>query len=197
MKAFEFIYLHKAKLAFGLTVLFSLTLVTTLWYSSPDMLFEVGATMSSLQMSMFGEDVQYTELTFAESDVDYLNRVYEDRTHEVGYCGLIEGNKVTQLTMADTLKADEANIVFSVENCPYNRYVEEEQRLLLHTHPGGSDWLSDTDKKAFLNGTYDVSCIQHGDMAIGKDGISCFEKDGVDSIDEKFSEIDVDLPTVS
>lgn len=191
---FEIVYIHRRKLSVGMTFLIATFLITTTWYSSPDLLFEISATISSI----LGGSVDYSGgVNMNEQDVDFMNRVFSDRDYEVGYCGILEDDEITEFTMADTVEASESHIVFNVQNCPFNDYIDDEQRVIMHTHPGGSDWLSHMDKQTFFEGDFELSCVQYDNIAYAGssdwDGINCFEKDGVESVDDEFPGVDVSV----
>ena len=194
---FETVYIHRRKLSVGVTFLLATAIVLTAWYSSPDLLFEIGGTVSAFQMSMMDIETYHSDgIVIHEEDIEFMNRIYDDRNHEVGYCGVLEGDSINQFTMADTIEASQSHIVFTTENCPFNQYIEPEQRVIMHTHPGGSDWLSEQDKKVFLEGELELSCIQYDQIENNPeqedwDGINCFEKEGIDSIEDEFPEVEV------
>ena len=169
------------------------------WLANPGLVFQLQTGVEDVfhqSMSVVtGEDLEVgEELVFTESDVDRLNTLWIERSHEVGFCGIVRSDGDTELWMADTIEASESHIRFTWSNCPFTSLTPESSRLMLHTHPGGTPELSPTDKEVFLDSNFAYSCIQYNKVSSVGDtvnGLNCFTKDGVESVDDTFPEIEV------
>lgn len=110
-------------------------------------------------------------------DVEYLNRVFGETTHEVAYCGLIthEEEPRLQVRMADTVNAGPREIEFITANCP-----EATREVLIHTHPGGALRLSDEDQRMLAARSEDFMCVQGGpivsDPGTRAENLACYRQ---------------------
>lgn len=169
------------------------------WLANPALIFQLQTGVEDVyhqsMSAVTGEELKAGELEFSEGDVDRLNQLWIERNHEVGFCGIVRSDGDTSLWMADTIEAGEDHIRFTWSNCPFTSLTPTEQRLMMHTHPGGTPYLSPTDKEVFLESeTFEYSCIQYDKISSVGDtvnGLNCFMKEGVESVDEVFPEIDV------
>ena len=167
----------------GLAAAFLLIVFTMVFY--PNMVFQVqagleDATYRGLTM-VSGEDPGIEDgLEFGDSDVEYMNRVFSERDHEVGYCGAVKSSGVVDVHMADTIEASESHLVFTWENCRLD-LVPDSHRVMIHTHPGGSNELSGVDKETFAGSDFEYSCIQYSNIRERSDGsvsgLNCFGKE--------------------
>lgn len=96
-------------------------------------------------------------LRIAPDDITYMNRIFHERTHEIGYCGVIEEGKLKPW-LADTIQSDQTSVDYVTDNCP------DDARAILHTHLNGNTMLSKTDAHELTTGPYDVMCIQAGQI---------------------------------
>lgn len=118
-------------------------------------------------------------LELAASDAAFMNRIYHQLGHEVGYCGLIEADRL-EPWLADTVSSSEEALEFDTANCP----GAGAPPATIHTHPSGSTALSATDRAAFEGMESRYMCIQGGpieaDPGEQASGIACYERITVD-----------------
>lgn len=118
-------------------------------------------------------------LELAASDAAFMNRIYHQLGHEVGYCGLIEADRL-EPWLADTVSSSEEALEFDTANCP----GAGAPPATIHTHPSGSTALSATDRAAFEGMESRYMCIQGGAIEAEPgeraSGIACYERITVD-----------------
>ncbi|MFB6255336.1 MAG: hypothetical protein ABEH58_01185 [Haloplanus sp.] len=99
-------------------------------------------------------------LRLAPEDIDYLNRIFRERTHEVAYCGYVDGERLRPW-LADTIRANDTSIAYTTANCPTD---DAPGQLLatVHTHPNGRTDLSRKDRRLLRNTSFELMCVQGG-----------------------------------
>lgn len=150
-----------------------------LWYTDPFFIHQV-----SLGSSNAVEDPGWEspptpsgeQLTIAAADAAYMNRIFSERSTEVGYCAFLRGDRL-QPHLADTISATEDSLEFSTANCPGT----SRPRATIHTHPSGSLGLSMADRTTFITKGYRYMCVQTGDISTGPgtpaDALACYKYD--------------------
>lgn len=96
-------------------------------------------------------------LRIAAADIHYMNRISRERSHEIGYCGLIESGQLRPW-LADTVRADETGLEYVTDNCPGT------VRAVLHTHPNGNTLLSGPDVRELRAAPQDIMCVHAGQI---------------------------------
>jgi proteasome lid subunit RPN8/RPN11 len=109
-----------------------------------------------------------------KEDVTFLNRIYNERDHEIAYCGFLK-NRPQDPWLADTVESSSEGTSFSTKNCPGGK-----PPATIHTHPSGSLALSIDDKTNIVQKDYEYMCIQAGKITT-KPGrtakrITCYAK---------------------
>lgn len=101
-------------------------------------------------------------LYLARDDAAYLNRVFRETSHEVGYCGIITteaGRPWLSVWMADTVSSGPGQMQYQTDNCP-----EATREVLVHTHPNGGPGLSETDRATLYSRHEEYMCVQAGTL---------------------------------
>lgn len=110
------------------------------------------------------------------NDTQYLNRIFTERDHEIGYCVSINGDQLS-FWLADTVKASEESLTMKTSSCP-----PEMRDATAHTHPNGRIALSDEDRSTLFMSDQNVICIHAGklEMAPGAelDNLVCYKDAG-------------------
>lgn len=173
------------KMFIGLGLLAASVAVAAVWLGNPALVFQVEAR--GQEALSFADNETSSFLTVSKEDAGFMNRVYRERTHEVGYCGLVVDGELRPW-LGDTINASRGSLVFSTANCPF------EPDALIHTHPSGSLSLSDVDKETLRDSSLDYSCV-HGGPIPSESGVEavnlqCYEKlgdGGFDVVDVRVS----------
>lgn len=132
------------------------------------------------------------QLRLAPEDVDYLNRIFRERTHEVAYCGYVDGKRLRPW-LADTVRANDTSIAYTTANCPTD---DAPGQLLatVHTHPNGRTNLSRKDRRLLRNTSFELMCVQGGSITAtpGTDArnFRCY-RSTADSADHRMQEVPV------
>lgn len=157
-----------------------------LWSANPFFLHQLGSTSlvgssgaSTVDATNTPSDVrtptQEERLYLQSEDASYLGRIAREGSHEVGFCGYLNG-KVLSPWLANTVKSSSESLEFSTKNCPGS----DDPPAFIHTHPSGSMGLSMQDRSHFVANSYRYMCIIGGeiDADIGdqSDKILCYEK---------------------
>lgn len=151
-----------------------------LWIADPFFLHDLGRGGFVLESG--GTDPTATPaqrnddpLTIAADDAAYLSRIYDERSHEIGYCGFLESKQLTPY-LADTISATASSLEFSTENCPGSG----QPPATIHTHPSGDPELSTPDEVYFITKDHRFMCIQTGKISTAPgtraDDLACYEK---------------------
>ncbi len=121
----------------------------------------------SVETSLHGDAVPVHAVETADQtlridvdDVRYLNRVFQERSHEIAYCGYLSGGHLRPW-LADTLEAGATSVTYTTANCP-ERSDQGTMGATVHTHPDGPARLSTTDLEALADSPYDIQCVQGG-----------------------------------
>lgn len=113
-------------------------------------------------------------LLLDQTDAIYMNRIFEERSHEIAWCGLVDGDELTPW-LADTHNASKDRLSFSTENCPGGR-----PEATIHTHPSGNLGLSTQDRNLFYLRGDTYMCILGGQITTTPgevaDRMGCYEK---------------------
>lgn len=111
-------------------------------------------------------------------DAAYLNRIFEETTYEVAYCGLITDDRETprlEIWMANSIDAGPDHVAFITDNCP-----AAFQEVLLHTHPSGTVELSEVDRRTLEQRPERFMCVQGGPIATEPDSavenLACYRQ---------------------
>ncbi len=121
-----------------------------------------GVDASALEVGILFGDEQDPPATlgnpfYIESDdVEYLNRIFSERTHEIGYCISLDGNTLS-FWLADTMTAAEGSLKMEASNCP-----PDMQTATAHTHPNGRIGLSEQDQSTLVMSGGWMMCIHAG-----------------------------------
>lgn len=162
--------------------------VVAVWMMNPALVFELQAR--GQQALSFADSGTVDELEISKSDAEFMNRLYRERTHEVGYCGMVTDRKIDIWT-GDTINASGSHIVFSTSNCPFR------PDALIHSHPSGSIELSEQDKETFLDSDLGYSCIHGGPISTESSSsavnLRCYKKPESGDMDDRFPEIPVEI----
>lgn len=94
------------------------------------------------------------------TDAQYLNRIFIERDHEIGYCVDISGDKLS-FWLADTVKSSEASMTMKTSNCP-----DDMRDATTHTHPSGNVGLSVQDKQTLITSDEPVMCVHAGEIPV-------------------------------
>lgn len=176
-------------------------LTALVWQVRPSLLYTATDSVSLLASSVVSlnsfsnssvssdSGVSYN---FTESDIEYLNRVYSEREYEAIYCGYISDGKV-KWAMASPLEASPDSVSYKLSTCPLDGFGVD---ATLHTHPSGSDLMSNQDKKTFASQDIRLTCIQHGRISTGFSGslyeVTCYEKTALTDSPEDVSDYSFD-----
>lgn len=139
------------------SVLFSLMGITSSAGSD-----EAVVTSGSNRTVGSASGVAGTPLRLAEDDIHYLNRIFRERTHEIAYCGFIAEGRLHPW-LADTVRATNTTVEFTIANCR-NSDEHGELNATIHTHSTGVTHLSQRDVKTLRNSSFEVMCIQGGQI---------------------------------
>lgn len=123
---------------------------------------ETVATAGSNRTAGSAAGVAGAPLRISEDDVNYLNRIFRERTHEIAYCGFMDEGELHPW-LADTVRASNTSVDFTIANC---RDGEEQGELnaTIHTHSNGVAQLSQRDVATLRNSSFEVMCIQSGQI---------------------------------
>lgn len=105
---------------------------------------------------------QDDDLYLSSADAAYMNRIFEETSHEVAYCGLVthgDGFPRVEIWMADTVHAGPEQVEFITSNCP-----DTMREVLLHTHPNGVLRLSEEDRQTLRERPERFTCVQGGPL---------------------------------
>lgn len=144
---------------------FFISIIVTMafvWYSDPYFLHELEVGESGGGIIAAGgpsSDFQTDPLTIDADDAYFLNRIFEERTHEIGYCAFLKDRRL-QPYLADTISASMDSLTFSMANCPGS----SRPPATIHTHPSGNLWLSINDRTNFIGKGYRFMCVQGGSL---------------------------------
>lgn len=118
-------------------------------------------------------------ITVAADDAAFMDRIYGSQNDEVVYCGRVADGRLTVM-LAEMVARGDDFAEFRPSSCADGRGALAN----VHTHPGGAERLSATDRDLLTGGFYRYVCIQHA--AVVADGLSCYE-----SVDGGVARIDV------
>lgn len=161
--------------------------VAVIWIMNPALVFELEAR--GQQVLSFADNGDEGSLNISSGDAEFMNRVYRERTHEVGYCGLVIGGELLPW-IGDTINASKGHVTFRTDTCPF------QPDALIHTHPSGSLELSETDKETFHNSSnLEYSCIHGGPISTdpGSSAVNlrCYEKPESGDLEDGFPTVSV------
>jgi len=163
------------------------------------------STISAYQAATHNPaNVSGDNLTFSVSDVQYLNRAYDelntrtgDRVGETAYCLTQGRGGVVEVTRAGTLEAGEGSVTFTTSNCRGNVVGT------LHFHPPSSrPVLSEpstgdnvSDKQSLLESPYRVMCVQSRlvveEGGVRTENLRCYEQPRSGEVSDVFPEVPV------
>jgi hypothetical protein len=146
-----------------------------LWLTNPAWIFRIDAILGQQ-----GPQVVDTggSLEINAEDVQYMNRIYRERTAEIAYCGLVvDGNRI-QPWLADVVNDSRFHVEVTTEDCPTEPGNLE---ATIHTHPpAASGELSARDRQTFFERRWTYMCVQHGpiedDIGMQPTELTCHEK---------------------
>lgn len=148
-----------------------------LWYSDPYLIHHDPLEATNQLSSIEGASTAGTDeavLYITAEDAAYLNRIFVERSHEIGYCAFLKGNTLKP-HLADTVTSSTESLEFSTANCPGYRRPP----ATIHTHPSGSVEPSPQDQVHFIDKGYRYMCIQAGEIATGPrtktDALVCYD----------------------
>jgi proteasome lid subunit RPN8/RPN11 len=108
-------------------------------------------------------------------DVQYLNRIYEEQTTEVAYCGVFEGRRMTP-RLANLTYSSERHARFTAQDCR----ATSGGLAMVHTHPNGNPEVSPGDREALRETAFVYTCIQHGRITLeagaDPDALRCYQR---------------------
>jgi hypothetical protein len=117
---------------------------------------EIGSTFDGERASTI---VAGEPLFVSSDDARYLNRIFRERSHEIGYCVAIEGDELS-FWLGDTVEAGEGSLKMKTSNCP-----PEMRDATAHTHPSGQVGLSARDEATLAAQEAGVMCIHAAALA--------------------------------
>ena len=174
---------------FFITVILSMGV---LWFSDPFFIHQLAVGGSDTVADPGTDNIETpsgTVLTIAAEDAAYLDRIFEERSNEIGYCGFLKGRQL-QPYLADTISATENSLEFSTANCPGSR----PPRATIHTHPSGSLGLSMADRTNFIRKGYRYMCVQGGEISTGPgtkaNALACYQTEQMGG-ERRFSRVPV------
>lgn len=102
--------------------------------------------------------VDAEEIVFSEEQIADLNKVYEEREDEYGYC--FEPRENSSVDLRHPTSVNRSNSSFIRYSCPLSFSGR------LHTHPGADSVaeLSTEDKTTLVNSTIEFSCVLAGSI---------------------------------
>ena len=160
-------------------------------------LFQLSTAANAVQLSVTGEELEPEDtMVFSEEDIEFMNRAFTDREHEVAYCGVHMQDESVEISLADTVEAGEDFVRFRVDTCPFNMFIEDSQKVNVHTHPGGTPFLSIADREVLLESDFGKMCVQYGEIVESSfggevSGLNCFSDEGVEGVSDDFPELSV------
>lgn len=138
---------------FFITIILSLV---TLQFTDPSDLQALSMSGSSGDIGATGSYESGAEpLYLSSADAAYMSRIFEERSHEIGYCALVDGRHL-EPHLADTVSASADSLRFTTTNCPSS------PPGTIHTHPNGNLALSLQDRSNALARGQEFTCIQAG-----------------------------------
>jgi hypothetical protein len=146
-----------------------------LWMTNPAWIFRIDAIIGQQEPQVVDTG---GGLEITVEDVQYMNRIYRERTAEVGYCGLIvDGNRI-QPWLADVANDSRFHVEFTTEDCPT---APGDLEATIHTHPpSAAGDLSARDRQTLLERRWAYMCIQHGPIEAKvrtqPTELTCYEK---------------------
>jgi hypothetical protein len=117
-------------------------------------------------------EVEAEELVFSPEQIEDLNKVYEEREDEYGYCFGPRENSSIDLRHPTSVNRSNSSFI------RYSGPLSFSGRL--HTHPGADSIaeLSTEDKTTLVNSTIDFSCVLAGpvpdDVESGPASLQCY-----------------------
>jgi hypothetical protein len=133
------------------------------WANHPALIFQAEAATNSLGggagffAAGAGAQVDDPELKLRQDDVEYLNRIYRETTHEQAYCGVMQGDNTFRVWKADTINSSLTSVWYDTGNCP--ALFDASSEIRVHTQPS-SLMMSATDKENHRENDLKYSCIQ-------------------------------------
>lgn len=147
-----------------------------LWHSDPYLIHQDPFDKTNQLSGIEGASTAGTDeavLYISAEDAAYLNRIFAERSHEIGYCAFLDG-KTLRPHLADTISSSTESLEFSTANCP-----GLQPRATIHTHPSGNVELSTQDMVHFMHKGYRYMCIQAGEISTGPltktDALVCYD----------------------
>lgn len=126
-----------------------------------------------------------------QDDVEFMNRIYHERTFEIAYCGIMS-DAVIRPWLADTYNESPTTVEFSLDNCPF---LPGEERAVIHTHPSGRRVLSRADQQQFILLELDYFCVQGGrittEVGASTANLRCWKRSTSNEASNNFERADV------